>query len=321
MAVTVSNGLQPYPVYVTSVIADPAAAPNNGVSNGNAGNPIANPATTCSNAVGVTVTCTAGIDQGTANTYFLHDWPAGSSGSETAPSANHTTHSTVGTVTGGVCTTVPSLVGTAAQVAGCPQPDLMDGNSPSGTTSTPLYTYSTDQGTSGYSGGRVLQVGTGSGSSSDCSDGGWSTSLGNTQNELWVTPALGSSMTLDGNGGVSIFTQSLNGAAAIVSFCVEIYDVPPSGSSGVADLLADQPVALGGAAYVPPTDPTSGSNWPEANTQMAFTFNFLSGGSPVTVPAGDRIGLRVWAKAEASTPIAVAYDNPNYPAELQLNSQ
>jgi|GEM_PF-5177386 len=331
VAVTMTSGLQPTPVYVASVIADPQAAPAGGTSNGTAGNPLANPATTCQNSSGQTVQCTSGIDSGNANTYFLHDWAATNSGTPQTPSADHTTHPTAGTTSGGTCTTSQSQASNSSQTSGCPIPDLMNKTAPAGTTSTPLYNYSTDQcADTCYPGGRLLQPtcsglcsgssGGGTGSTSDCTGGAWSSGLLNVQSEFWVTNPLSSSKTLTGAGGISLFTQTLGSAAATVSFCAEIYDVPPSGTaSSLADLDAYPPVALGGGAYVPPTDPSTGSNWPLSLGETSFVFTFSN--QPVTVPAGDRIGLRVWMKATQDTPIDVVYDNPNYPSQLELNTQ
>jgi hypothetical protein len=129
-------------------------------------------------------------------------------------------------------------------------------------------------------------------------------------------------MTLSGYGGLTLFTQTLGAAAEQVSFCAELYDIPPSGSSSsLKDILAWPPTDLGGAAYVAGTDPSTSSNWPSSINQVTFDFNIRGSNGSVTVPVGDRIGVRVWMKSNVNTPIAVAYDNPNYPSQLQLNSQ
>jgi hypothetical protein len=210
----------------------------------------------------------------------------------------------------------------------------MDTNPPAGTTSSPLYNYSRDQcADSCYPGGREIpptcaltmcagSTGGGTGSTSDCTASSWSTSLLNNLSELWVTPTLPKAMTLTGNGGLTIFTQTLQSTAQTVTLCAQVYDVPPSGSAGsLADIEAWRPVSLGGAAYVPPTDPTTGSNWPQAQSELSFVFNFRGSNGVVTVPTGDRIGFRVWMASTVNSAIDVIYDNPNYPAQLQLNSQ
>lgn len=356
VAVTMTSGILPTPVYVSSVMTDPSAAPPGGCSGGSCGNPIVDPTTQCQNSSGQTVACSAGIDQGNANTWFLHDCPATSSSCST-PTLNNLTDATSGTVSGQTCTTSQSQAGNPTNVAGCPTPDLMDTTSPDGTTTTPAYNYSTDQCsvncsgpggtntlcTSGctYPGGRLLQptcsgglcggalstsglgsAGSGGGtdSTSDCT-GGWSSSYDNRQSEMWATAPLDSATTLTGYGGLTIFSQTFGGTAQTVSFCLEIYDIPPSGSAGsLSDILAWTPVDLGGAALVNATSPSSGSNWPETANEVTFDFDFSSSG-PVTIPAGDRIGARIWMKSNVNRPIAVLYDNPNYPSQLQLNSQ
>lgn len=329
VAVTVNGTAAPSPVFVSSVIADPSNAPTGGVVNGNSGNPLVNPATTCQSA-GQTVPCTSPIDSGNPNTYFLHDWPA-TGGTPQPPAANNVTHPTVGTIGGLLCTTLQALAGILSNITGCPVPDLMDGNAPpagSNGSPPPLYNYSSDLGSSGFPGGRLLQptcsngTGCGTGSTSDCSGGSFTNSLLNAQSEFWVSSPVTATTTLTGDGGLSVFTQTLNSIQAVVSFCIEIYDVPPSGSSGsLADILAWPPVALGGAAYVPPSDPSTGGNWPTSASQVSFIFNFRGSSGSVSIAPGHRIGVRIWAKVNANLPINVVYDNPLYPAQVQLNSQ
>jgi prepilin-type N-terminal cleavage/methylation domain-containing protein len=326
VAVTMTSGLQPSPVYVTSVIANPDAMPDGGVVDGSAGNPILSPNVNCQTGSGTTGPCTTGLGSGNSNTFFLHDWPATNSGSPTDPTADHATHPTVGVITGKTCTSNTALVGTPLDVNGCPIPDLMDPNPPSGDATTLLYNYSNDQcavDSTCYPGGRELEAtGQGTGTATDCNNGAWSATLLPNQSEMWVSPALSSSMTLTGAGGLTIYTQTLDNAAQnpVVSLCVQIYDVPPSGSAGsLADLIAYPPVAVGGAGYVGPTDPATHGNWPAAASQISFAFTFAQ--QAYTVPSGDRIGLRIWDKTNPSMPVDVIYDSPNYPSQLQLNSQ
>ena len=341
VAVTMTTGLEPSPVYVSSVVADPQSAPAGGVVDGSAGNPLVNPSTLCANSAGQTVSCTEGLDQGSPNTYFLHDWAA-NGGTPQPPSADHTLHDTVGLASSGVCTTSQALATVASNITGCPQPDLMDGNPPSGTATAPP-NFSTDLcADSCYPGGREVEPtcmgsacptgsspGTpctssscgGTGSTTDCNDGSWSSTLSNASSEFWVSSPLGAATTFTGAGGLSLFSQTVNSTASgVITFCVEIYDVPPSGSATtLTDLLAWPPVAIGGAAYVGETDPTTGGNWSTTASQLSFTFNYAQGS--VTVAAGHRIGVRVWFKENLGTSIDLIYDNPNYPAQLQLNSQ
>ncbi len=331
VAVTMNGNLQPNPVYVSSVMSDPQAMPTGGISNGLSGNPLTNPTTTCKDSSGNTVTCSSPIDAGNPNTFYLHDWPATSTGGVQPPSGNHIVHDTVGVVSGLLCTTsqvLAQLLGN--NIAGCPTPDLMDTNPPanlSDGSTPPLYNYSTDLATSGFPGGRLIQptcsnnTGCGTGSTSDCNNGGWTNSLVNAQSEMWVSSPVTATTTLTGEGGLSMFTQTLNSVQAIVSFCIEVYDVPPSGSSGsLIDLLAWPPVDLGGAGYVAETG-SGGGNWPTSPTQISYIFNFRGSQGAVSIAAGHRLGVRIWVKANANVPIDLLYDNPLYPAQVQLNTQ
>jgi prepilin-type N-terminal cleavage/methylation domain-containing protein len=341
VAVTMTSGIQPNPVYVSSVVADPTAAPTGGTVNGTSGNPLTDPTTKCANSAGQTVSCTQGLDQGIANTYFLHDWPS-SGGMPQTPSVDNALHDTSGLVTGQVCTTSTTLATIASDTTGCPVPDLMDGNPPTGTLSQPP-NFSTDLcADTCYHGGRDLlptcegsacptgsNPGTtctttscgGTDSTSDCNDGGWASTLQNQSSEFWVSSPLGAGTTFTGAGGISLFTQTVNSATAgLVTFCVEIYDVPPSGSATtLTDILAWPPVAIGGAAYVAATDPSTGSNWPSAASQLSFVFTYSQ--QPVTIAAGHRVGVRVWFKESLGTSIDLLYDNPNYVSQVQLNSE
>ncbi len=330
VGVTLTGDQNPSPVFLSSVVADPNAAPAGGTVNGTDGNPIVNPATTCENTSGVQVQCESPIDSGNPSTFYLHDCAATNS-SCSAPSGNSVTQQTVGVATGLVCTTLTTLGGLLADITGCPMPDLMDANPPSGTSSTPLYQYSTDQGTAGYPGGRLLQPtcstsgsGCGTGSTSDCSGGGiFNSSLLSVQSQFWVSSPVTAQETLTGDGGISMFTQTQNSISAVVSFCIEIYDIPPSNgvAGSLGDLLAWPPVALGGVGYVAATDPSTSANWPAKASQVSYTFNFRGSSGSVSIAAGHRIGVRVWMKANVSSAIALVYDNPLYPSEIQLNTQ
>jgi Tfp pilus assembly protein PilV len=274
VTVTVPSGTHPVPpIRVSTLIADPSAVPKGSVSNGKQ-NPLESPSTTCGPS---NEPCTNGIDSGNARIWFLHDTPA-SAGSSTPPTASHVTHATV----------APSG----------PKPDLMDSSSPTGTT---LYYYSTDQGETGYTGGRLLKPDT------VCS--GTPTTSDNTKGELWVTTPLSANTILKGVGGLSIYTQTFKEEAASVTMCVGVYDVPNS----ITNLVTSPPTLLGHAEYTPAT-------WPQKPTQLSFIFKFLSSGT-VTVNKEHRIGLRIWTVNTTTNNIAVLYDTTTYPSIVQLNTE
>ena len=300
VTVNTPAGSHPMPPVISyTFIADPNAH-SNAVTNG-VQNPLDSPSTTCTNASGQQGDCSAGLANGTANNWFLHDYPA-SGASPAPPNANHVVHATVAPT--GTCTQGAT---SGAGVAGCPQPDLMDTNTPSSPSSpsctgpSHLCNYSTDLGTSGFDGGRILQPDT------TCS--GTPTSTVNGKGELWVTAPLTSSMTLTGYGGLVLYTESVAAATPSVTMCVAVYDVPNS----IVNLPSSPATELGAAAYSPPS-------WPTTATLEAFDFQFLSSGT-VTVASGHRLGLRVWLSSASTGNVAVIYDHPSYASQVQLNSQ
>jgi type II secretory pathway pseudopilin PulG len=319
VAVASSTG-SPSPVWVSTVIADPPAA---------SGNPLTNPATTCTNSQGVAgQPCTSPINSGNPNTYYLHDWPA-TGATEQPPSADHATHATVAAVSTLLCSIGLTLTG-------CPTPDLMD-NTPPAASDTTLYHYSTDQPSGSQTVGRILQplcptlgtlcngsTGGGTGQTSDCSSNtGFLSNLLNVQAGFWVSSPVTATTTLTGDAGISLYSQTVGSASAVVSFCLEIYDIPPS--NGVAgsllDILAWPPVALGGAGYVGQTDPGTGGNWPASASQVSYIFNFRGSNGTVSIAPGHRLGVRLWFKANLNAALDLLYDNPLYPTQLQLNTQ
>jgi prepilin-type N-terminal cleavage/methylation domain-containing protein len=282
-------------VRVSTLIADPSSVPEGSVINGKQ-NPLENPSTKCG-----TESCINGAQAGNPQSWYVHDAPASAGSPPTAPSANHTTHATV--ASSGECT--------EAKTGGCPKPDLMDGNAPS---ATKLFFYSTDQGETGYIGGRIVKT--------DVECSGEPSSTDNTKGELWVTPALSAETKLTGYGGMSLYTQTLNNVSAVVTLCVAVYDV-----SSITNMVKTKPTKLGYASYTPAT-------WPTTMTELSFEFKFLSSGT-VTLAKEHRVGVRIWPAASSASAIAIAYDTTGgseviegktveksgYSSLLQLNTE
>jgi Tfp pilus assembly protein PilV len=290
VAVTIDGPGRPSSfILVSSFMVDPDAKPSGAITNGTQ-NPLTDPTTKCQNPQGQLVDCTNGIGTGTANTWFLYDTPATSS-ARAAITGDHATHRTVAPV--GTCS--------GGNTTGCPVPDLMGTTAPPTATPTPtLYKYSNEQ-SGTYTGGRVLRRDV------DCS--ATPSATDNSKGELWVTNPLTAAKTLTGVGGMIIHTQTLGGASANVTFCAAFYDVPGS----ITNLVASPPTKLGAVSYTP-------AQWPQSLDQISFVFDFLGATSSVKVASGRRIGVRIWATATSDADIAVAYDHPSYPAQVQLNS-
>ena len=118
--VTLTGASEPsHPALVSTLVADPAAAPSGSVSNGTQ-NPLASPSTSCQNAQGAQATCSNGLSNGTPATWFFYDTPA--TATYSPPSGSHPTHPTV----------APSGTCSSSSTSGCPVPDLMGSAPPAG---------------------------------------------------------------------------------------------------------------------------------------------------------------------------------------------
>jgi Tfp pilus assembly protein PilV len=291
VAVTNSgNAFPKKPIVISSIIIDPRANLVGSVLNGNP-NPLDNPAITCLNGLGQTVTCTNSVGNLTPNTWYLSDSPE--SGLYTPPTADHATHYTVAPSNATLCTLL--------LVTGCPVPDLLNTSAPPSSI-THEYNFSNEQiGT--YAGGRVLNPDVACGSTPSSSD--------RSKGELWATKPLPSALTLTGNGGLTINTQSVSGALASATVCLAVYDLS---SSVLQNLISSPPTPLGIVSYTL-------AQWPTTSSSVSFSFDFLSSGTH-TVPTGNSIGVRLWVAAgAATTPIAVQYDAPSVASTVELDSQ
>lgn len=293
VAVTSSDSAAAHrgPVWLSTIVADPSAAPAGLVEDG-VRNPLADPETRCQPDSGPTVPCTSSIGSDSAAGWFLYDTPA-TKATWTATGGDHPTHPTIAPT--GLCSGL-----TAALAIGCPVPDLM-GEDPTpsdgGDRADPPPDRSTDQGGSAGSGGRVLRR--------DVSCGG-SPSSDNHRSQLWVTPPQAAARTLTGSGGMTLFTRTAGGATAAVTLCVRFYVVPGS----ILNLIAMPPVALGTVSYAL-------AAWPGVTTPVSFTFSLP--GSDLRIGAGERLGVRIWVAASAESDVVVAYDDPALQSSLQVN--
>ena len=309
--------MQP-PVRLSTLMANPSAAPEGSVNNG-VQNPLESPKTYCVTE-GKSEPCINGIQRGNPQSWYLHSAPA----SAPAEPLEGPTHATI--AASGTCTKTETI--------GCPAPDSMSTSSPHATT---LDDYSNDQNATGYTrgpaayGGRLLRA------EAECSG-----SPGNDGGEMWVTPPLGAATKLTGYGGLSIYTQALNNAAATVKLCVAIYDVPES----IANLVEKSATRIGEVAEYGPVSWSTSSAPIAPLTEysapnLSFVFTFLSKTQlekleTVTVAEKHRIGLRIWPAATSTSAISIAYDTtgtteepepgktiekPGYSALVQLNTE
>jgi len=277
------------PLFLSSLMEDPQDGPLDGVTDGLL-NPLNEPDTQCLQN-GTWSQC-AGSVVGNALTFFPYDTDATVSSVRQAITGNHGLHNTVAALSGALCNLL-------IIVSGCPKPDLMGDTPPPGPAAgapmPALFNYAQDV-TASIAGGRLLKRDT------TCSG---TPSQDNTKSEFWTTPPLTSNTTLSGDGGMTFYSQTNGGVQGAGKLCVRFYDVPNS----LLNLIAFPATSLGTASY-------QLDAWPQQPAPVSFTFDFRA--SDVTVPAGHRIGVRVWADSSSVADLAAIYDHPQYPTSLQL---
>ena len=79
--------------------------------------------------------------------------------------------------------------------------------------------------------------------------------------------------------------------------------------------MATPPTVIGGAGY----DSHGGAGRP-APTTLAFALDFLDSSCGATIPAGNRLGVRIWASSSSGADLVVLYDHPLHPCFVQINA-
>ena len=294
---TVNGGTKALkPIVYSTLIPDTGAHPAGQVVNGNQ-NVVHNPSTSCLNALNQVVPCTQGIDNGNTNQWFTHDTPVG--GSDPCPSSQA---SLPVTSPSGMDTTSPASESGSCSGTGNPCANYATDADPGGTNALPA----ADNWTSSSCGRPLIPPLTGTG----CTQG--TANLLNLTTQMWVTTPLTSSLKLTGDGGIEFWTSAMGGTSLSVHFCIAIYDVAAAiFPANATAFITGIPNPIGVAEYSP-------STWPTSTSDNEFTFNVSQ--NAVTVPAGDRIAVRVWLTADSNA-VSLLYDNPTTPAILQLNSE
>jgi len=285
VAVTVENALGPQnPMIVSTIVGNPETANTAGP------NPLDSPNTQCADDEGNLVDCVQGVE-GTVRTWYLYDTPATESVRQEI-SGSHPTHPTV------------AATGTCASggTSGCPVPDLMGmAPPPAPTVTPPIYNYSNEITGGSTPGGAVIRR--------DAECGGSLTTTDNTKGHLWVSAPVAAPVNLTGDAAMSISTQTFNGVTAAAMVCVGFYNVP----GDISNLVDNPPTRLGSAGH-------SLTSWPRVPTSLGFALPFLeSGAEDVTIPAGNRLGVRVWTAASSAADLVFVYDHPMHASFVQVN--
>jgi Tfp pilus assembly protein PilE len=285
VAVTVDNAFGPEKaILVSTLVGNPEA------QNGEGANPLDSPNTQCEDD-GELVDCTRSVE-GTVRTWYLYDTPATAS-ARAEITGSHATHPTV----------APSGTCTAAVTAGCPVPDLMGpAPTPAPEIAPPIYNYSSEITGGSTPGGAVVRR--------DAACNGTVTTTDNTKGHLWVSSTLSAPITVSGDAAMSISTQTFNGVTASATICIGFYNVP----GNISNLVATPPTLIGAAQY---TDAT----WPTAASNAGFKIDFLGDAAGVAIPAGRRLGVRVWVAASAGADLVMLYDHPLHGSYVQVNEE
>lgn len=289
VAVTIEHAMGPdKPILTSTLVGNPET------SNGD--NPLHSPNTQCEKN-GVVVECAQGVD-GTVRTWYLYDTPATRSAREEI-AGSHPTHPTVAPT--GTCGSATDSDGDGDGIIdSCPVPDLMGLNPPAAPTVTPpVYNYSNEITGGSTPGGAVIRR------DAECS--GTVTTSDNTKGHLWVSAPLAAPITVSGDAAMNVSTQTFNGIQAAAMICVRFYNVPGS----LSNLVKSPPTAIGSAGY-------SLTSWPRVPTTIGFAMDFLDGAG-VAIPAGNRLGVRVWAAASSAADLVMLYDHPAHPSFVQVN--
>jgi prepilin-type N-terminal cleavage/methylation domain-containing protein len=286
VAVTIdATGTNPImsPTWISQILPDPSALPPG------------------SKASGSTSTGSSPVS---AEDFYLYDTRCGQN-TRQAPSASHATHNTAsfGYSPNWTVTDFSSCETTNTSM----QSDLMGTPVPSGSSSTPLYTYSTDLAGS-YSGGLAMKRGV-----TACPtyyyDVRDTTNASAAANEWsvheWNTPQFATNFGINGQATVSLFTSTLGGVAAKGVVCATVSD--------------RYTFAYNGGYY--PIDRVIGSttytlnNWPTTTKRITFSFALPD---DTDVVAGHRLVLVLAVKSDSTSDLNFVYDHPLYPSMLEV---
>jgi prepilin-type N-terminal cleavage/methylation domain-containing protein len=278
----IANSAQRAPLWFSTVIADPSAAP-----------------------AGYTGTSGGGSGTGTntsAQIFYLYDDAcdneAWDGSTYTAPSADHNSRNTAQTGPSG------SSNSTCDNSDSMKQPDAMGKQPSPGSSSTPLYKYSSDLAGSYPGGLAMMRTGNSCRTSYSSADASNTAVPNKWSVHAWTTPVMATNaFHLSGRATVSVWTQTVGGVSGRGFLCATL--VERNVSSGV------------------PSDTTIGSTtydvsaWPSTRRRLSFTFTV----SPqVDIDVGHQLMLVLHLRGESAQDIALLYDHPSYQSLLEVET-
>jgi hypothetical protein len=135
------------------------------------------------------------------------------------------------------------------------------------------------------------------------------------QVHTWLTPAMpaGTNVQLDGEGTLSLWTKTINGAIYEGRFCVWLIVRDAAGTGTTA--AVNQSGTLAGQSYFQYQQPQWPFNWTEISIPLDFTL-----GSALT--DGTRLGIvltaeRTWTGGDG---LEILYDEPSFDSRLEVDT-
>jgi prepilin-type N-terminal cleavage/methylation domain-containing protein len=259
----------PAPTWISTVIADKDTVPP-----GSTGAPVSGPTVT-------------------AQSLYLYDTPCAQT-SEQPQSGSHPTHDTAAS---GESAADES---TCENPTGERQPDLMGPSLPDGSSTAPLYDYSSDL--TGARPGGLAMIHSGStcatsypaGAGDPAAPSKWSV-------HAWNTNPFAGTFHLSGQVTLSLFTTTIGGVGGRGVVCASLVD-----RGGTGGLPEDR--SLGSYVY-------DLASWPDTARRLTFTFDLPQ---EEDVAAGHRLELVLQARGDSDNDLVFLYDHPLYPSLLEV---
>jgi prepilin-type N-terminal cleavage/methylation domain-containing protein len=224
----------------------------------------------------------------TAQSFYLYDTGCGQT--EPQPqTGSHVTHNTA------------AANSTCESPDASTHPDLMGPDLPEGSSSTPLYDYSSDLSGSRPGGLGMMHRGTTCDTSYATSDATNAAVPNEWSIHAWSTNPFASTFHLSGQVTMSLYTTTIAAAAGRGVMCASLVDRQVVNG-------ARQDRALGSFAYDLP-------NWPTSPRRLTFTFDLSQAED---VAAGHRLVLVLQARGESDNDLVLIYDHPLYPSLLEV---
>ena len=277
----IANSVQRAPLWFSTVITDPSAAPAG--YTGTAGG----------NGSGTGPSSSAQI-------FYLYDERCGDAAWDgsgySAPGGSHDASNTAQT-------SPSSSSNSKCDGSEALQPDALGLQPAAGGSSTPLYEYSQDLAGDYLGGLAMMRNGSSCRSSYSSGEASLLTGPNKWGVHAWSTPRFDEDFSLTGRATVSIYTQTLGGVSGRGLLCATLLDRIESGGVPSNTTIASTTYDV--------------SAWPATPRRLSFTFAI----SPQYQLAEDhRLVLVLHLRGESAQDIALLYDHPSYQSLLEIET-